>query len=78
MFHLDVIKADLVFKCCSWTHLSQPRLLGCVHACERGGARAADVGNGAALALTMRAHLVLKFFWIWLLFGYCSTFVCIW
>jgi hypothetical protein len=38
MFHLYVAKVDLVFECCSWTHLSQLRACSCwarVHACGR-------------------------------------------
>ena len=50
-FHLDFVKVDLVFKCCSGTHLPQPPACSCwarVHACRSGGARAVDVDRYVA------------------------------
>jgi hypothetical protein len=47
-FYLDVTKLDLVFDCCSGTHLSQPPACCCwahVHACGSRGARATGAGN---------------------------------
>jgi hypothetical protein len=52
MFHLDIIKVDLVFECYSGTHLPQPLTCSCwahVHACGSGGARAASTRNESGL-----------------------------
>ena len=47
-FHLDFVKVDLVFKCCSGTHLPQSYACSCwtcVHACGSRGAQPIGVGN---------------------------------
>jgi hypothetical protein len=47
-FHQDVAKVDLVFECCSGTHLPQPLAYSCwarVRACGSGGTCAVGAGN---------------------------------
>jgi hypothetical protein len=56
-FHLDLTKVDLVFECCSGTHLLRPPACSCwarVHACGSGRARAAGVGTSAGADRGMR------------------------